>query len=177
MTRTKKTKFSKKGDNTETSLLGGQRVSKASLRPETYGTLDEASSTLGLARALTKNERIKEIIVDIQRDLMVLGSELATDNSDRDRFSYRIKAGNTLRLEELIDSLQDEVSLPNEFILPGENSVSAAIDMARAIVRRAERRATQMRNENLIDNPEVHKYLNRLGDLLFTLARYAEEMP
>jgi len=163
-------KFSKKGDGGETSLLTGERVSKASLRPETYGTLDEASSALGLAKAATHNETIRQMITTIQQDLMILGAELASEGSNP---GYSVDADLITRLEEWIERLQEEVAIPRSFILPGDNPVSAALDLARTIVRRAERRAAAMRDAGLLDHAEVHAYLNRAADLLFTLARYA----
>jgi cob(I)alamin adenosyltransferase len=165
--------FSKKGDTGETSLLTGARVSKASLRPEAYGTLDEASSALGMAKALTHNPSIKDMIAAVQEDLLVLGADLACE--DENRTGYRLEADRTRRLEQWIHSLQGEVPLPRQFILPGANSVSAAVDLSRTITRRAERRCVALKESGQLDNPEVHAYLNRLGDFLFTLARYAEE--
>ena len=170
-----KVKFSQKGDQGETSLLGGERIPKSDLRPETYGTLDEASSTLGLARASTDNPEVKEIIYDIQKDLLILGAELSTPSQSSDEYRYKITREQVDRLEYLIDKLQEEVELPKSFIYPGETVVSAMIDMARSTIRRAERRAVKLKDEDLIHNPEVLRYLNRCADLLFTLARYQEK--
>ena len=166
-------KFSQKGDKGETSLLTGQRVSKASLRPETYGTLDEASSTLGLAKAFSKNEKIVHMIQTVQEDLLILGAQLSCEGDTRK--DYQIGTDKAFRLEEWIEELQKEVSFPKKFIFPGENIVGAALDMARTIIRRSERRAVGMREEGLLNNPDVHSYLNRLADFLFTLARYADK--
>jgi len=164
--------FSKKGDSVKTSLLSGERVSKASLRPEAYGTLDEASSALGLARAFTQNHAIKDKIVTVQEDLLILGAQLACESEVRP--DYQIDASRTLRLEQWIQELQEEVSLPRQFIFPGANAVSAAVDLSRTIIRRAERRCIALKESGQLDDSEVHAYLNRLGDFLFTLARYAE---
>ena len=166
-------RFSKKGDQGETSLLTGERVSKASLRPETYGTLDEASSALGLAKAFTDNTQIRGFIGQVQEDLIILGAELACESGNG--APYRIEGERTARLEGWIEVLQKEVPLPRKFIHPGANTVGAALDLARTIVRRAERRAVAMREAGLLDHGEVHAYLNRLADFLFTLARYGEE--
>jgi len=166
-------KFSKKGDKGETSLLTGQRVSKASLRPETYGTLDEASSALGLARAFAGNEKIVDMIRLVQEDLLALGAQLSCEGDKKK--DYQIGSDRELRLEKWIEELQREVPFPREFIFPGENVVGAALDMARTIIRRAERRAVGLKEEGLLDNPDVHSYLNRLADFLFTLARYADK--
>ncbi|HYA01571.1 MAG TPA: cob(I)yrinic acid a,c-diamide adenosyltransferase [Syntrophobacteria bacterium] len=165
--------FSKKGDHGETSLLTGERISKASLRPETYGTLDEASSALGIAKALTENVQIRTFIERVQEDLVILGAELACEVGGK--APYQIDPGQTERLERWIDDLQREIPLPRQFIQPGANAVSAALDLARTIIRRAERRAVAMKEEGLVDHAEVHAYLNRLADFLFTLARYGEK--
>lgn len=167
-------KFSKKGDRGFTSLLGGQRIPKSGPRPEAYGTLDEASSALGIARAAATRLKTKEIILDLQKDLLILGAELATVAEDMKKYSYQITTEHIARLEGLIEELQVEVKLKNEFILPGATMASAAIDLARAIVRRAERKAVRLFQEKIIDNVDVLRFLNRLADLLFTLARYEE---
>ncbi len=167
-------KFSKKGDRGFTSLLGGQRIPKSGPRPEAYGTLDEASSALGIARAAATRVKTKEIILALQKDLLILGAELATVAEDMKKYSYQITTEHIARLEGLIEELQVEVKLKNEFILPGATMASAAIDLARAIVRRAERKAVRLFQEKIIDNVDVLRFLNRLADLLFTLARYEE---
>jgi cob(I)alamin adenosyltransferase len=168
-------KFSRKGDGGETSLLGGQRVPKYDARPETYGTLDEASSALGVARAATKNPSIKEIILSVQKDLLTMGAELSSQPEDIQKLGRRIGAGDVQRLEKIIDELQENVTLKNEFIYPGETIISAQIDMARTIIRRAERKAARLKADGLVNNVEIHKYLNRLADMLFVLARYEEQ--
>ena len=167
-------KFSKKGDGGETSLLGGQRIPKYDLRPECYGTLDEASSVLGVVRALSHSEKISSIIFDVQKDLLLLGAELAMLPDDQQKFSYAVTEQHVDKIEALIDELQAEVPLKNEFIYPGANQLSAQIDVGRTIVRRAERRAAQLKAQGEINNLYIHQYLNRLADMLFTLARYAE---
>ena len=169
-------KFSKKGDRGETSLLGGQRVPKYDPRPDTYGTLDEASSALGVARAMTENQKIKDIILDVQKDLLVMGAELSSLPDDIDKLAQRISEGDISRLEEIIDELQKDVELPKVFIYPGESVVSAQIDVARTIIRRAERKAARLREDGVIINDEINIYLNRLADMLFTLARFEEKI-
>jgi cob(I)alamin adenosyltransferase len=168
-------KFSKKGDKGETSLLGGQRVPKFDPRPDTYGTLDEASSALGVARAATKNQRIKEILLSVQKDLLTLGAILSTLPEDLLKLKIGIGESDVSRIEALIDDLQQNVTLKNEFIYPGETVISAQIDVGRTIIRRAERKAAKLKADGLLDNEQVHQYLNRLADMLFTLARYEEQ--
>ncbi len=167
-------KFSKKGDRGFTSLLGGQRVSKSGPRPEAYGTLDEASSALGMARAWAKRPRTKEIILSIQKELLILGAELATGPRDAPKSIYQIRSQNVNRLEQLIEGLQKEVALKKEFVHPGDSPAGAAIDLARTIIRRGERRAVGLVHQKKVRNPEVLRYLNRLADLLFVLARYED---
>jgi cob(I)alamin adenosyltransferase len=168
-------KFSSKGDRGTTSLLGGQRVSKSGPRPEAYGTLDEATSALGLAKASAAKEKTKEIIIRVQQDLLVLGAELATAPEDLSKFSYRITSEHGNRLERLIDELQTRVEIQNEFILPGGTLSGAAIDLTRAIIRRAERKSVRLFQEKIITNGEILRFLNRLADLLFVLARFEEK--
>jgi len=168
-------KFSTKGDGGETSLLGGQRVPKYDSRPDTYGTLDEASSTLGVARAMTNDQKIKNLLLDVQKDLLVMGAELSTLPEDIQKLSRRIEETDVRRLEELIVELQKNVQLKNEFIYPGGTQISAQIDVGRTIIRRAERKAAKLKAEGQVDNADIHKYLNRLADMLFVLARYEEQ--
>lgn len=168
-------KFSKKGDTGETSLLGGQRVPKYDARPDTYGTLDEASSVLGVARAMTKHQKTKDIILSVQKDLLIMGAELSSFPEDIQKLSHRIQAEDVNRLEGIIDELQEDVTLKNEFIYPGETTVSAQIDVGRTIIRRAERKAARLKDDGLNDNVETNKYLNRLADMLFVLARHEEQ--
>ncbi|MFA5181155.1 MAG: cob(I)yrinic acid a,c-diamide adenosyltransferase [Syntrophales bacterium] len=168
-------KFSKKGDGGETSLLGGQRVPKFDPRPDTYGVLDEASSVLGVVRAMTKEARIKDIILGVQKDLLTMGAELSSLSEDIPKLSIRIGAGDVQRIEDLIDDLQKNVKLKNEFIYPGGTVLSAHIDVGRTIIRRAERNAARLKNEGLVNNSNIHQYLNRLADMLFVLARYDEQ--
>jgi len=166
-------KFSKKGDKGETSLLGGQRVPKFDLRPETYGILDEASSALGVAKAGTENQKIKDIIFDVQKDLLVMGAELSTLSEDYKKLSRTITQDDVDRLENIIEELQKDFTMKKEFIYPGETVVSAQIDVGRTIIRRSERMAARMKSEGIIYNDMINQYLNRLADMLFTLARYA----
>ncbi|MCX5829061.1 MAG: cob(I)yrinic acid a,c-diamide adenosyltransferase [Deltaproteobacteria bacterium] len=168
-------KFSKKGDTGETSLLGGQRVPKFDPRPETYGVLDEASSVLGVARALTPDTKIKEIILSVQKDLLTMGAELSSLPGDIPNLAVRIGEGDAKRLEDLIDELQKNVTIPKVFIYPGDTVVSAQIDVGRTVIRRAERNTSRLKSQGLVDNPHIHEYLNRLADMLFVLARYEEQ--
>jgi cob(I)alamin adenosyltransferase len=167
-------KFSEKGDRGFTSLRGGQRISKSGPRPEAYGTLDEASSVLWIARAAAIQRTTKEIILSIQKDILLLAAELATAPEDLKKDSPQITTEHVDRLEGWIEELQKEVVIAKEFIYPGETMAAAAIDLSRTVVRRAERKAVRLVQEKVISNGEVLRFLNRLADLLFTLARYEE---
>lgn len=169
--------FNKRGDAGETSLLYGGRVSKSNPRCEAYGTVDEAVSALGLARSLSSNERTREIVHRIQDELFILGAELATAVEEYDKLVSRnvlVTDEMVDRLEQLVDDFEAEIPMPKAFVVPGALPSSASLDLARAIIRRAERRAIELRDQGLIANERVLRYLNRLADLIFTLARYEE---
>ncbi len=163
-----------KGDDGYTDLLGAERVAKYDLRPETYGTLDEASSAMGLARALSEQERVKEVLRHVQHDVYLLMAEVAVPADTLEKLPYRITEQQVSRLDEIIAELEREVQLPKQFVLPGASAPSAAIDMARTIVRRAERHAVRLVHEGQMPPGQVLRYLNRLSSLLFMLARYEE---
>ena len=169
--------YTKTGDEGETGLLYGGRVSKADARAEAYGAVDEAVSALGLARALAAEPRVRETIELLQRHLFTAAAELATAPGYRERLTEHFGAVTpemTRRLEELIDELQAQTELPRAFVLPGDTPASGALDLARAIVRRAERRAVGLSEAGLLHGPEVLRFLNRASDLLFILARYQD---
>ena len=169
--------YTKKGDQGQTGLLGGQRVSKTDPRPEAYGTIDEVCAVLGVVRASSENEALTALVHQIQQDLFVMGAELATAPEDRERFTFRITADRVAVLERAIDEHDAKIDLPRAFIIPGSSSyVPALLDWARAVARRAERRVVALNEAGLLSNPEVLKYLNRLADLLFILARYQEAL-
>ena len=169
--------YTKYGDQGETSLLYGGRVSKNNLYTEAYGVTDEAVSTMGLARALSQDAKVKDILKELQRELFTIAAELATEPERYDLFKRHFKPV-TLEMitgmEKLIDELEQEVEMPNVFILPGASAASAAIDMARCVGRTAERRVVALNEEGKLTNPEIIRYMNRLGDLLFVLARYED---
>lgn len=169
--------FNKRGDQGETSLLYGGRVSKSDARCEAYGTIDEAVSALGLARALSERERIREVVYRLQEELFIVGAELATAADDYHKLAERdlVVTGEMVdRLERLIDEFEADTSMPRSFIIPGASPSAAALDMARTIVRRAERRVTELRNDGVVSNERLLQYLNRLADLIFTIARFEE---
>ncbi len=162
------------GDTGYTGLLGEQRVPKYDPRPEILGTVDEATSALGLARAMTRDPQAKEIIYTIQQELYLLMGELATPPEHYEKMGLRMTAQHVQRLEQVEETLKQAVEIPNKFIIPGDTPDGAALDLARSVIRRAERLAVRLLHEGVIGNGEVVRYLNRLSDLIFILARYLE---
>ncbi len=162
------------GDSGYTSLLGEQRVPKYDARPDTFGTVDEATSALGLARATSHDATVREIILQMQRDLYVLMAELATPPEHQKAVGMRITLDHVTKLEAVEERLKAEVTIPNKFIIPGDSLDGAALDLARTVIRRAERMAARLLHDGVIDNQEVVRYLNRLSDVIFILARYIE---
>jgi cob(I)alamin adenosyltransferase len=180
----------RKGDDGTTGLLfGGQRIAKDDLRAEAYGTIDEAVAALGLARAqLGLKDRLgvlsvgfgdlPSVILRLQRELFVAAAELATNPDAWDRLEdgrTRVSADMVDGIEGLLREVEAHIAMPKEFVVPGETPTSAAIEMARTIIRRAERRAVGLGHEGLIPGPYLLPYLNRLADLLWVLARAAEQ--
>lgn len=165
--------YTKGGDKGQTSLLGGQRVHKDSLRVETYGTLDEGTSMLGLARATSPYDDIVHVIIDLQGEMIPLMS-LVASGADGAGGVLPITADNVARLEKLIDHYDKEWIQTGQFVRPGGSQSSAALDCARAIFRRAERRLVSLDREEGLD-PHLVQYLNRLSDLLYVLARIEEQ--
>lgn len=169
--------YTKKGDDGTTGLLYGGRVSKDDLRTEVYGTLDECVAALGLARSSGLVPRVEEIVLRLQREMFVAGAELATAHENRDKLQpgiSRIESSMTQAAESDIDALLEEHPLRPEFVLPGETPGAAALDLARAVLRRAERSAVTLYREGAVADEEVLRYLNRVSDLLFACARYEE---
>ena len=170
--------FNKKGDSGETSLLYGVRVSKCDMRCEAYGTIDEVVSLLGLAKNFCQPS-IRDILSNVQRDLFTVGAELATPQERYPELAAKgkvIKPEMVQRLEDLIDDFEAKIDMPREFIIPGACASSATLDVARTVIRRAERRAVALKQAEQLVNERVLEYLNRLADLVFTLARYQEKV-
>lgn len=163
------------GDDGTTGLLGGGRTAKDDPRIEAFGTVDEASSALGLARALSAHPRVSSICEELQRGLYSVGAELGT-NPDAEKVFVVTGDAQIGRLEQLIGEIESEVTMPDGFILPGATPASGAIDLARAITRRAERRCVTLERAGGLDNPAVRRWLNRLSLLLFVLGRYEESL-
>ena len=166
--------YTRDGDDGTTGLYFGGRVAKSSEPIEVNGAVDEAQSTLGWARSLSESgSRLNELLISLERDLWVLMAEVATLPDNRRKLSPEkslVTLAMVERLEAEIDALSEEIEMPKEFVVPGENPLSAALDVARTVVRRAERMAVRYP----LDGSLVVAYLNRLSDLAWTMARFAE---
>jgi cob(I)alamin adenosyltransferase len=171
--------YTKKGDDGTTGLLFGGRVSKASARIELNGAVDEAQATLGVARSEAgPGSELDDLLIELERQLYVLMAEVATASDNR----RKLEAGTTLVSEEMvlglerhIDDLSERVKMPEEFVIPGQNRWSAALDLARTVVRRAERLVVAATAAGeLASGSLVGPYLNRLSDLLWVMARWQE---
>lgn len=166
--------YTRDGDDGTTGLYFGGRVAKSAEPIEVNGAVDEAQATLGWARSICEpSSRLNDLLVTVERDLWVLMAEVATLPGNR----HKLIADKTLvtsamvaRLEAEIDALSEEIEMPKEFVVPGENQLSAALDVARTVIRRAERIAVGYPLEDSL----VVSYLNRLSDLVWTMARWAE---
>ncbi|HEV2005518.1 MAG TPA: cob(I)yrinic acid a,c-diamide adenosyltransferase [Candidatus Limnocylindrales bacterium] len=179
-----------KGDDGTTGLLyGGSRISKDDSRTEAYGTVDEAVAALGLARANLGAKRrigtlaaplggLGDLILRFQRELFVVGAELATNPEAWDRLEdgrTRVSVEMVEGVNQVLVELEASIQMPREFVVPGETPTSAALELARTVLRRAERRAVGLREEGLIPGENLIPYLNRLADLVWVLARAAEQ--
>jgi cob(I)alamin adenosyltransferase len=171
--------YTRKGDDGGTTLWYGGRVPKYSGRPEAYGSVDEAASALGLARAAC--ERDSELYPDIlrvQNELFVAGAELATAPEAAGRLEpgvSKVTAEMVERLEADIDRYMGRVELPPKFVIPGGGELSARLDVARAAIRRAERRVSALKDEGELADETVLIYLNRASDAVYAMARFADE--
>jgi len=166
--------YTKKGDDGTTGLLYGGRVRKDAPGPTAYGDVDEAQSSIGLARAHCRSGgELDQLLISIERDLWVLMADLATDEANRDKLTEGVSLvtlAMVTHLEDLIDLFASRFEMPTEFVVPGEDRVAAFLDVARTVVRRAERQSLSAASEG----SHAIEYLNRLSDLLWTLARWQE---
>lgn len=167
--------YTRTGDEGTTGLGGGQRVAKDSLRIETYGTVDELSSSIGLALAAGLDSRLAESLSRIQNELFHLGSDLCVLEEDKERFPVpRIEERHVLALEELMDRLSMSLAPLENFILPGGSAGAAALHLARTTCRRAERCLVALSREERVGAHTI-PYLNRLSDALFVMARFENQ--
>ena len=170
--------YTRKGDDGSTSLWYGGRVLKSHPRTEAYGTLDEANSALGLARAICDDTELADDILRLQRELFVAGAELATApeaSAQLEPGVSRLEPSMVEWLEERIDSYMGRVELPPQFVIPGGTDLSARLDLARTILRRAERRIVELEQAGELEGSAVEPYINRASDLVFAMARATDE--
>lgn len=163
--------YTKTGDKGQTSLYDGTRVDKDSLRVDCYGTVDELNSSLGLARNFIEDEEIIKKLYEIQRELFNVAGELAT--SDGEKFPQRVTEIKIEELEKFIDTLLGRMAKVDQFIIPGSNKGSAALHVARTVCRRTERKIITLSRHETI-SPLLIKYVNRLSDTIYAMARYLE---
>ncbi|MGC4106620.1 MAG: cob(I)yrinic acid a,c-diamide adenosyltransferase [Thermomicrobiales bacterium] len=161
--------YTTRGDKGQTDLLG-ERVGKDDPRIDLLGELDETTSAIGLGRAHAQETRTKEALLTVQRDLYRIMAELAFTDATRPD-AFRLPVERVAWLEEQTDAIADTVTLPREFVVPGDTVSGAALDVARTVARRAERVAVHLNQHDQMPNPEILRYLNRLSSLLFMLAR------
>lgn len=161
--------YTGRGDDGTTSLLGDARVPKFDRRPEAYGAIDEASAALGLARSFAVDQASVRTTAQVQRDLYHLMSEVAATPENAERFRA-IEFERVEWLEERIEYFGERVALPNEFVISGDTRAGAAFDLARTVVRRAERRVAELLHDGDLDNESLLAYLNRLSSLCFVLS-------
>lgn len=169
--------YTKRGDDGTTGLLYGGRVDKDDLRTGAYGTTDEAVSALGMARAALEPGEWHDAVLEVQRELFVVGAQLATHTDHWPKLAEGVSKATPAMVDALetrIDALTDRYPLPQEFVVPGGSPAGAAIDLARTIVRRAERLVVAMERQDLMPEETPIRYLNRLSDYLFVLARAVE---
>jgi cob(I)alamin adenosyltransferase len=171
--------YTKKGDDGTTSLWYGGRVAKSDHRTEAYGALDEAASQLGAARALCgpDDAELAADILRLQDDLFIAGAELATAPEAAERLQdgvSRVTPEMAAELEEAIDRYMEQVELPPKFVIPGGTQLSAQLDVARAVIRRAERRTVALAQEDGLASEELLRFLNRASDAAYAMARFAD---
>jgi cob(I)alamin adenosyltransferase len=171
--------YTRKGDDGTTSLWYGGRVAKTDARTEAYGAIDEANAALGVARALcgAGEAELAADLLRLQRELFVAGAELATSPEATGRLEDGISRVNDSMvdaLEPIIDRYMDRVDLPPQFVIPGGTPLSAQLDVARTVIRRAERRVVALRDADGLAAEAVLRYLNRASDLAFAIARFAD---
>ncbi len=166
--------YTKTGDGGDTSLFGGQRVPKDALRIEAYGTVDELNSVLGLALAEGPEEEVRTVLLHVQDQLFGLGADLATPRSVKRKSVKRVEPRDSVSIEREIDRFDSRLKPLHSFILPGGSHLASRLHFARTVCRRAERVVVRLsRNEDIGEG--ITMYLNRLSDLLFVLARYANQ--
>ena len=166
--------YTKTGDDGYTGLNGDERVPKYHPQPEALGSLDEASAALGLVRASTKLDEIKKIILRVQRDLYQMMAEISATPENANRFR-EMNTDKVNWLETMIDDITTKVEIPNGFIVPGDTFTSSLLALSRTIIRRAERHIAGLIHQDLLENLEILRYVNRLSSLCYVLEIYESQ--
>jgi cob(I)alamin adenosyltransferase len=167
--------YTGKGDDGYTGLLGEERVPKYHPRTEAVGTLDEATAALGVARSISHSSDTHELIKTIQRDLYGMMAEISATGDNVARFQF-IDADRVGWLEDMTNNISSKVEMPKEFILPGDTPSGASVGLARTVVRRAERRVSELIHSGVVENGELLRYLNRLSSLCFVLELWENQL-
>lgn len=163
------------GDDGTTGLFGHERVPKDDLRPESYGAIDEATSAIGVAKCSGIEPRTHELLEAAQQDLYYIMGEIATTDENLGKLPQRIGQPHVDKLDRWCAEIEGAISIPNQFVLPGGCLSSAQLDLARAMIRRAERVCVTLVREGVSANGAILRYLNRLSTLLYLLARYEDD--
>ena len=163
------------GDGGETSLFGKGRVRKTDPRIEALGDLDEAQSAIGVARAMAPQSTMGRELLELQRGLYLAMSEVATPAEDRERLNTRLDTAEVEKLERVLEVVRKTSLIEGQFVIPGENAISAALDHARTVSRRAERRVVDCVDAGQVSGEVLLPWLNRLSDVLFVLARSVDK--
>ena len=162
------------GDGGETSLFGKGRVRKTDPRIEALGDLDETQAVIGVARSLAPRSSLGRELLDLQRGLYLVMAEVATPRDDHERLKERLDGAAVARLDQVLETLKKTTPIEGRFVIPGENRLSASLDHARTVARRAERRVVECVDEGFVSGDDLLPWLNRLSDVLFVLARASE---
>ena len=165
------------GDGGETSLFGKGRVRKTDPRVEALGDLDETQAVLGLARSLAPRSSLGRELLELQRGLYLVMAEVATPREDLGRLTERLDGAAVARLDRALETLKKKTPIEGRFVIPGENRVSASLDQARTVARRAERRVVECVDDGYVSGDDLLPWLNRLSDVLFVLARASDRAP
>jgi cob(I)alamin adenosyltransferase len=165
------------GDGGETSLFGKDRVRKTDPRIVALGDLDETQAVIGLARSLAPRSSLGRVLLELQRGLYLVMAEVATPREDLGRLKERLNGAAVARLDEVLEALKKKTPIEGRFVIPGENRISASLDHARTVARRAERRVVECVDDGYVSGTDLLPWLNRLSDVIFVLARASERPP
>jgi cob(I)alamin adenosyltransferase len=167
--------YTREGDDGTTGLLGEGRVPKYHPQPQAYGSVDECSAAIGLARSLARSDETRRVLRVVQRDLYHIMAELAATQETAERFRV-IGAERVHWLEEQVEAFSEKVDVPADFVVSGDSTAGAAVDLARTVVRRAERWVARLQHDEILTNHELLRYMNRLSSLCFVLVLWEDQV-